>query len=396
MATLHENRLLFNSNVTVSHSGGNLSSDSGLILAKEFMNKFEFSQILCKNIQIQDDRLYHVHENESILEQIILQLIAGYPTDSSANILVTDPIFQAVLSKKRLASQSSISRFWDRMSTENIVQLQKVNQILIDKARTIRNTNEMIFDLDSTHSDTFGNQEMTDYNAHYQTTGYHPLVAFDGLTGDFLKAELRSGNVYTSKGVAAFTRPLFEHYHSVTPVSTIMVRADSGFAMPDLYELCEEYDSLYTIRLKSNRNLYRIAEQFVTIKDHHDWSKKEVHYYNATYQAKSWGKSRRICIKDVSPEMVFQTYSKRGTMENYIKEAKNGFYLDKTDSPRFIENHARMIVSLLAYNIVNFMRTLCFTNETKGYQVSTIRLFLFKIAGKIVHSGRRQYLKLSS
>ncbi|SFQ46949.1 Transposase DDE domain group 1, partial [Desemzia incerta] len=80
MATLHENRLLFNSNVTVSHSGGNLSSDSGLILAKEFMNKFEFSQILCKNIQIQDDRLYHVHENESILEQIILQLIAGYPT----------------------------------------------------------------------------------------------------------------------------------------------------------------------------------------------------------------------------------------------------------------------------------------------------------------------------
>ena len=55
MATLHENRLLFNSNVTVSHSGGNLSSDSGLILAKEFMNKFEFSQILCKNIQIQDD-----------------------------------------------------------------------------------------------------------------------------------------------------------------------------------------------------------------------------------------------------------------------------------------------------------------------------------------------------
>ena len=417
MATLHENRLLFNSNVTVSHSGGNLSSDSGLILVKEFMDKFKFSRILRKNIQIQDDRLYHIHENESILEQIILQLIAGYPTDSSANILATDPIFQAVLNKKRLASQSSISRFWDRMTTENIIQLQKVNQILIDKARRIRNTNEMIFDLDSTHSDTFGNQEMTDYNAHYQTTGYHPLVAFDGLTGDFLKAELRSGNVYTSNGVAAFTRPLFEHYQSVTPVSTIMVRADSGFATPDLYELCEEYDSLYTSRLKTNRNLCRIAEQFITIKDNHDWDKKEVHYYNATYQAKAWKKFRRICIKstreagellfrhefiitnfskDVSPEMIFQTYSKRGTMENYKKKKKNGFYFDKTDSPSFIENHARMIVSILAYNIVNFMRTLCFTNETKGYQVSTIRLFFFKIAGKMVHSGRRNYLKLSS
>lgn len=259
MATLHENRLLFNSNVTVPHSGGNLSSDSGLILAKELMDKFEFGRILRKNIQIQDDRLYYIHENESILEQIILQLIAGYPTDSSANILATDPIFQTVLNKTRLASQPSISRFWDRMTTENIVQLQKVNQILIDKARTIRNTNEMIFDLDSTHSDTFGNQEMTNCNAHYQTTGYHPLVAFDGLTGDFLKAELRPGNVYTSKDVAAFTRQLFEHYQSVTPVRTIMVRADSGFATPDLYQLCEEYDSLYTIRLF----LFKIAGKMV-------------------------------------------------------------------------------------------------------------------------------------
>lgn len=88
-------------------------------------------------------------------------------------------------------------------------QLQSLNQSLIDKARLIRNDTELIIDLDSTHSDTFGHQEQTDYNAHYQTYGYHPLVAFDGLTGDFLKAELRSGNQYTSKGVKAFIDPLY-------------------------------------------------------------------------------------------------------------------------------------------------------------------------------------------
>ena len=94
--------------------------------------------------------------------------------------------------------------------------------------------------------------------------------------------------------------------------------------------------------------------------------------------------------------MVFQTYSKRGTLENYIKEAKNGFYFDKIDSPRFSENYTRMMVSLLAYNIANSMRTLCFTKETKYFQVSTIRLFLFKVAGKLVRSGRKTFLKLSS
>ncbi|MFL2134698.1 transposase [Desemzia sp. FAM 23990] len=99
---------------------------------------------------------------------------------------------------------------------------------MIDKARTIRNTNEMIFYLDSTHSDTFGNQEITDCDARYQTTDYHSLVALDVLTVDFLEAELRPEKVYTSKVVAAFTRQLFDHYQSVTTVRTIVVRADSG------------------------------------------------------------------------------------------------------------------------------------------------------------------------
>lgn len=88
MATSRENRLLFNSNISVSHSSGNLSSDSGLILAKELMDKFKFSQILCKNIQIQDDRLYYIHENECILEQIVLQLIAGYGSEENYQTVV--------------------------------------------------------------------------------------------------------------------------------------------------------------------------------------------------------------------------------------------------------------------------------------------------------------------
>jgi ribosomal protein S18 acetylase RimI-like enzyme len=43
---------------------------------------------------------------------------------------------------------------------------------------------------DSTHSDTYGDQEAAAFNTHYGTVGFHPLVAFDGVTGDFLKAKL--------------------------------------------------------------------------------------------------------------------------------------------------------------------------------------------------------------
>ncbi len=131
-----------------------------------------------------------------------------------------DPIFQLILNKETAASQPSLSRFWDRIDEKTIRQFQDLNQALIDKVRLKRNTTEIIIDLDSTHSDTFGNQEGTNYNAHYQTNGYHPLVAFDGLTGDFLKAELRSGNVYTSNGV----RDFLKYFYSIITASNFLAQ----------------------------------------------------------------------------------------------------------------------------------------------------------------------------
>ncbi|RXW84651.1 IS1380 family transposase [Enterococcus faecium] len=416
MVTLQENAVKFNNNLIVSHDGGRLSSDSGLILIDELMDAFQFTQLSKKIVRFNDSRKYWTHTNHKLLKQLVLQIVADYNTDSAANILQHDPVLQTLSTDEPLASQSSISRFYDRVVVETILTLQVLNQDLIDKARLVRNDTNMIIDLDSTHSDTFGHQEQTAYNAHYGTNGYHPLVAFDGLTGDFLKAKLRSGNQYTSNGVKEFLEPLLEHYNQTIPTTDILVRGDSGFATPDVYDLCDLYENQYVIRLKANRNLYRLAEEFVFYDNHHPWDEKEVYYHSVSYQAASWFKPRRVCIRstrevgellfkhsfivtnlseNISAKRVFETYNKRGTMENYIKEAKNSFFFDKTDSPRFIENEARMMISLLAYNLVNFLRTLCFEPKSKGLQVDTIRFRLFKVAGKLVSTARQVYLKLS-
>lgn len=416
MVTLQENAVKFNNNLIVSHDGGRLSSDSGLILIDELMDAFQFTQLSKKIVRFNDSRKYWTHTNHKLLKQLVLQIVAGYNTDSAANILQHDPVLQTLSTDEPLASQSSISRFYDRVVVETILTLQVLNQDLIDKARLVRNDTNMIIDLDSTHSDTFGHQEQTAYNAHYGTNGYHPLVAFDGLTGDFLKAKLRSGNQYTSNGVKEFLEPLLEHYNQTIPTTDILVRGDSGFATPDVYDLCDLYENQYVIRLKANRNLYRLAEEFVFYDNHHPWDEKEVYYHSVSYQAASWFKPRRVCIRstrevgellfkhsfivtnfseNISAKRVFETYNKRGTMENYIKEAKNSFFFDKTDSPEFLENEARMMISLLAYNLVNFLRTLCFEPKSKGLQVDTIRFRLFKVAGKLVSTARQMYLKLS-
>ncbi|WP_102336195.1 IS1380 family transposase [Salimicrobium jeotgali] len=417
MISLNKNQVKFNSNITISHTGGRLSSDSGLVLVKEVMNTFGFFDLAKDLLHITDHRAYFTHDNIAILEQFIMQLIAGYSADSSANLLRQDPVFQMLLGKNPLASQSSLSRFLDHFSEENIHQLQSLNQALIDQARLIRNDTELIIDIDSTHSDTFGHQEQTDYNAHYQTYGYHPLLAFDGSTGDFLKAELRSGNQYTSKGVKGFIDPLLHHYNEALPHTDILVRGDSGFATPEVYESCEANSAHYVIRLKNNQKLSQRAEQLVLYGDNQKWEERDVQYFSVLYQAQSWSKPRRVCIRSVreggelliqhsfivtslsetiSPEAVFSLYGKRGTMENFIKEAKSGFYFDKTDSPRFLENHVRMMISVLAYNLINFLKTIAFEKVNQGMTIHSIRLRLLKVAGKLVQTGRQVYLKLSS
>ena len=416
MVTLQETAVKFNNNLHASHTGGRLSSDSGLLLVDELMDAFHFEDLIKQLITFKENRRYWTHTNQKILKQMVLQLIAGYKADSSADILRHDPMLRTLSLEDALASQPSISRFFDRITEQTIDDFQVFNQALIDQARLVRNDTDMIIDLDSTHSHTFGHQEQTAYNAHYGTNGYHPLVAFDGLTGDFLKAKLRSGNQYTSKGVKEFLEPLLEHYNQTIPTTDILVRGDSGFATPDVYDLCDLYENQYVIRLKANRNLYRLAEEFVFYDNHHPWDEKEVYYHSVSYQAASWFKPRRVCIRstrevgellfkhsfivtnfseNISAKRVFETYNKRATMENYIKEAKNSFFFDKTDSPRFIENEARMMISLLAYNLVNFLRTLCFEPKSKGLQVDTIRFRLFKVAGKLVSTARQMYLKLS-
>ncbi|MDR7076071.1 hypothetical protein J2Y03_001074 [Neobacillus niacini] len=83
-------------------------------------------------------------------------------------------------------------------------------------------------------------------------------------------------------------------------------------------------------------------------------------------------------------------------MENYIKEAKNGFGLDKMNSHSFQVNEVKMILSLLAYNLTNWLRTLCFPEEQKNMQIETIRTRIIKVASKLVKSGRSLYFKLSS
>lgn len=301
MTTLSQNTLHFNRSIKLSNDGGAISSDTGELIFLEFDEKLGFSQTIAKHLRLKDERTYCLHGNEQLLRQKIYQLIAGYHADDTADRLTHDPVFTQVLGTPALASQPSLSRFFKRFDTQALDQLQTANQTLLDRVYHARQSKALIFDLDSTHADTYGNQENSSYNAHYRTTGFHPLVAFDGLTGDFLKAKLRPGNVYTSNGVVDFMRPLIEHYNEVFPEKSYLGRGDSGFAVPDLYKLCEKETVYYIIRLKANAKLKALAEELHPAHEIRDVSVTENYVEESIYQASTWSKPRRIVIQSIRP-----------------------------------------------------------------------------------------------
>ena len=70
MVTLQETAVKFNNNLHVSHTGGRLSSDSGLLLVDELMDAFHFEDLIKQLITFKENRRYWTHTNQKILKQM--------------------------------------------------------------------------------------------------------------------------------------------------------------------------------------------------------------------------------------------------------------------------------------------------------------------------------------
>ena len=292
MSIVNTSSLQSNRQIKINFDGGDLSSDAGLLLIKEFISKLGIERLLNRSFKTNDSALFRYHTDKDNLLQMIYMIMAGYFEDDASDELTKDPIFKAVLEKSALASQPTVSRFFNRMDEDTLKQFQEISQILRKRIYSIQMPQAVILDLDSTLLAAYGKQEGRAFNFHYRSNGYHPLVCYDGITGDLIKIQLRDGAAYSCTGVTDFLQPILDEYLNDYPTIHLLLRGDSGFATPDLYKQCEENGTSYVIRL----------------------------------------------------------------MENFIKESKSGFDFSAVSSHNRIVNANRVQVHALAYNIFNWFR----------------------------------------
>ena len=363
-----------NRQIKINFDGGDLSSDAGLLLIKEFISKLGIDTLLEKAFKTNDPALFRYHSDPKNLLQMIYMIIAGYFEDDASDELTNDPVFKSVLEKDALASQPTVSRFFNRMDEDTLNQFLAIARVLRRKIYSIQMPQAVILDLDSTLLDAYGRQEGRAFNFHYQSNGYHPLVCYDGMTGDLIKIQLRDGTQYSCTGVVDFLQPVLGEYLHDYPEIPILLRGDSGFSTPDLYNQCEENGTSYVIRLKENGILRGKA------------GKNQI-VYMYTFV---------VTNMDSAPEYLIKFYCKRGLMENFIKESKSGFDFASVSSYTKIVNANRLQVHALAYNIFNWFRRLALSANMRKQRIDTVRLKLLKIAAKVVHSARYITFKLCS
>jgi hypothetical protein len=195
----------------------------------------------------------------------------------------------------------------------------------------------------------------------------------------------------------------------------IELRADAGFAKPEIYAYCEDEGMVYTIGLVPNARLERVAApQLATALAQHAADGVKVRLLDETrYQAASWAHDRRVIIKTEvlakgtntrfvvttrrdPPVALYAWYTDRGETENWIKDLKTACFADRLSCHRFLANQVRLLLHGAAYWLLDTLRRWLVAAGADRMQLDTLRLRLIKIGGRVRQLAMRVHLRLAS
>lgn len=243
-----------------------------------------------------------------------------------------------------LTSQPTLSRLENAVDRKACLRLAQALLALYLQERARRGPSQRILlDLDGTDDPTHGQQEGTAYHGYFRPHLYHPLLIFDSETNHLITAVLRPGTVHASHGALPIFKRLIPALWWRWPGVRIDPRADSGFAIPALYEFCEAQGIAYTIGLIPNPRLEALAATPLAEAERRraETGAAKVRLAGeTTYQAESWERPRRVVYKAEAlakgpntrfvdtarldePLALYDWYVDQGEAEGWIKDFKH-------------------------------------------------------------------------
>jgi hypothetical protein len=305
-----------------------VTSDAGLIAYRELDDALDLTRTAASQLQATRTGQNTQHSLTARLRQSLDSRRAGSEDRNDAERLRFDPSLRTVVGGRArdhtAASTSEIARFETetRSSKANLHHLRDLSGQWIDRAHQHSQLTRLVLDRDSSVSETYGQQQGSAYNGPFGCTCYHPLFLFNQF-GDLERVMLQRGNQHSAKFWRRVLLPVIARYRDRKIPKCF--RGDAAFTSPKLFRLLEQEGYWYAIRLKANAVLEQHIAHRMKRPVGRPSKKPKVFYHSFRYQARSWGRARRVVAKvewhagELFPRVGFVMTNRRRSPKRVIK-----------------------------------------------------------------------------
>lgn len=406
--------------VIADFEGGDVTTDSGVLLLRCVEKRTGIIKRLCKAINDKRHQSYVEHELYNLLLQRIYQIACGYPDANDSDELRTDPGFKCAcdrlpFSDADLASQPTMSRLENGISRTS---LYRMSLALIDTFINSypKSPRRIILDIDTTDDAVHGGQQLSLFNGYYDEYCFEPLHIYEGNSGKLVAAVLRPGKRPKGKEIVSILKRVVERIQSRWPRTKIIVRGDSHFSAPEVHDFCDSHKLQFVLGQSVNKIIKSIAP-VDSMKKCYELFQKDIRFFEEyDYRAGSWSRPRRLIVKtsvnkkgaDVrsivtnitwkdGKRIYEKLYCARGKMENFIKNHKRVLQSDRTSCPRFEANQFRVLLHSIAYVLLHTLQSKALAKtELATAQFDTIQHWLLRVGAQVVERSKKVLFHLPS
>lgn len=401
--------------VEANFTGGDITSDGGVLLLRETDKKLGLTRQLASLVPDPRREDHITHSMESLLKQRIYGIAAGYEDLNDHDTLRNDIAFQTAVNRNSvLSSASTLSRMENHANRQVAFDINRLYvETFIESFK--KAPKELLLDFDATDDRTHGEQEKCFYHGYYKNYCFLPLYVF--CEDQMLVSYLRPSNIDGAKHAWAILSLLVKRFREVWPEVNIIFRGDGGFCRHRMLRWCEKHEVNYIVGIGQNKRL--LAKTNALRKEaetqYEQTQIKQRLFGELEYAAKTWKTTRRIIIKaehtskGSNPRFIVtnlsgdaqslydEVYCARGDMENRIKEQQLDLFADRTSCHHWWPNQFRLLLSSAAYVLLSALRRLVLKGTTLAKaQCGTIRLKLIKIGAVVIRNTRRIRFLLST
>lgn len=402
--------------VEVDFKGGNISSDGGLLFVGEMDRQLNLVNRAAKLLPDNRDQSKITHSQKSLLQQRVYALAQGWEDLNDHETLRNDPILQTAVGKTTsLASAPTLCRMEHRADRRAAIELNRLLIQAFIESFGGKSPSELILDFDATDDSVYGDQIGKFFHGYYKSYCFLPLYVF--CESQPLLAWLRPANIDGARGAWLALKWIVTQLREAWPEVKITWRADSGFCRWRMLAWSEKNNIDYIVGIARNARLEKLTEHLTdeAARQHEEKNQKVRLFSWVQYGAKKWDHPRLVIakaehnslgrnpryvittLKGEAQELYDEVYCLRGDMENRIKEQQLCLFADRTSCHNWWPNQLRLLISTLAYVLVDSLRrNVLKGTELESAQVTRIRLELLKIGAVVVRNTRRIKIHLSS